>query len=368
MPDINVLIKPASGMCNLQCSYCFYHDEASNRETASYGLMKEDVLEQVIKKTIEFSDRSCTITYQGGEPTLRGLDFFEKSIEFQQRYNTKGIEIFNAIQTNGICLSEEWADFFQRNHFLVGISLDGTSFTHNRLRVNAKGEGSFEQVMEAISLLKKYRVNFNILTVVNALTVKKIPQIYRFYKEEGLDYLQFIPCLNPMGREGEQYDYTLTPKAYGHFLNTLFDLWYQDLLRGKVVHIQLFEEYIRMLHRQVPSVCGMMGVCSCQYVVEANGEVYPCDFYVLDQYKLGRLTEKSIEEIEERRNKIRFIEESLPVQQECTECRFYPLCRGGCRRYRQPEYCFCEANKAFFSYCLERLEKAAIMYAGGIWG
>lgn len=366
MPDINVLIKPASGMCNLQCKYCFYHDEASNREVASYGFMTEDTLEQVIKKTIAFSEHTCTIAYQGGEPTLRGLAFFEKSIEFQKKYNTKGIAIYNAIQTNGMCLDEKWAKFFHENHFLVGISLDGTAFTHDRLRVKEKGEGTFERVMEAIEWLKRYQVEFNILTVVNALTAKKISRIYAFYREQGFRYLQFIPCLNPLGKEEERYDYTLTPKAYGHFLNTLFDLWYQDLLKGEVVHIQLFEEYIRLLHGQIPGVCGMMGVCSCQHVVEADGEVYPCDFYVLDQYKLGKLTEKSMEEIQEKRKEIRFIEESVPVSEECKECRFYPLCRGGCRRYRQPVHCFCESNKAFFHYCLERLEKAAAIYSRGL--
>ena len=171
--------------------------------------------------------------------------------------------------------------------------------------------------MEAVGLLKKHKVEFNILTVVNALTAKKISRIYSFYREQGFDYLQFIPCLNPLEGVGEQYEYTLTPKAYGHFLNTLFDLWYQELLEGRRVHIQLFEEYIRMLYGQMPKVCGMLGVCSCQNVVEADGEVYPCDFYVLDQYKLGKLTEKSMEDIQNKRKEIRFIEQALPGPEEC---------------------------------------------------
>lgn len=363
MPNINLLIKPASGLCNMRCSYCFYHDEALNRQTASYGMMEEDTLEAVIQKAIAFSDTDCTIAYQGGEPTLRGLDFFRRSIQLQNKHNTGKIRIHNAIQTNGLLLDDDWAEFLHDNHFLVGISLDGIQFTHDRLRTDQAGRGTFQRVMEAVGLLKKHKVEFNILTVVNALTAKKISRIYSFYREQGFDYLQFIPCLNPLEGGGEQYEYTLMPKAYGHFLNTLFDLWYQELLEGRRVHIQLFEEYIRMLYGQMPKVCGMLGVCSCQNVVEADGEVYPCDFYVLDQYKLGKLTEKSMEDIQNKRKEIRFIEQSLPVPEECRECRYYPLCRGGCRRYRQPVHCFCESYKAFFDYCLKRLEKAAVMYA-----
>jgi uncharacterized protein len=211
MPNINVLIKPASGMCNICCKYCFYKDEIHNRKIESYGFMKEETLEQIIKKTIDFSDTACTIAYQGGEPTLRGIDFFEKSIEYEKRYNTKGLQISNAIQTNGICINEDWAEFFKKNNFLVGISLDGTSFTHDAFRINNKGQGTFSQVLKAIDLLKKYHVEYNILTVVNALTAKKISLIYGFYKQNNFEYLQFIPCLNPIGKENERYSYTLTP-------------------------------------------------------------------------------------------------------------------------------------------------------------
>lgn len=362
MPDMNVLIKPASGLCNLECSYCFYHDETRNREVESYGRMSEETLEQIIQKTIEASERSCTLTYQGGEPTLRGLDFFKKSIELQEKYNHRGIAIHNAIQTNGMLVDEKWAAFFAKNNFLVGISLDGTEFTHNRFRIDSREEGTFWQVIEAIEKLKKHGVSFNILTVVNSLTARKIPQIYRFFSEQGYEYLQFIPCLNPIGEEDKKYDFTLTPQGYGRFLNTLFDLWYEDLLRGKTVHVQLFEEYIRMLYRQVPGVCGMLGVCTRQHVIEADGAVYPCDFYVLDQYRLGNLKLHSYKEIEKKREALGFIEESYALEAECRECRYYPLCRGGCKRYRKPLHCLCESYKMFFDYCLERLEKAALLY------
>lgn len=370
MPDINVLIKPASGMCNLRCSYCFYHDETKNREVESYGFMEEATLEQVIYKALEYADAACTFTYQGGEPMLRGLDFFRKSIEYEKKYNEKGIHIQNAIQTNGTLLNEEWAAFFKEQDFLVGISLDGTAFTHDSFRTDSQGAGTFERVLQNISLLKKYGVEYNVLTVVNALTAKKASHIYEFYKQQGFSYLQFIPCLNPLEKQQERFPFTLTSKAYGQFLKTLFDLWYQDLKKGHIVHIQPLEGYIKLLLRMPPDLCGMSGICSYQHVVEADGEVYPCDFYVLDQYRLGNLTECSFAEIQERRKETGFVESSLEGLERCRECKYFPLCRGGCKRHRSsknsfPNY-FCEAYYEFFEYSIARLEEAAGRYGAAL--
>lgn len=362
MPNISVLLKPASGMCNLRCHYCFYHDEVKNREVESYGFMSEETLENVIRKALDYSDTACSFTYQGGEPFLRGLDFYRKAVVLQKKYNTKGLHISNAIQTNGTCLDEKWAEFLKENNFLVGISLDGTRFIHDRFRVDGQGEGSFVRVMEGIGLLKKYGVDFNILTVVHAMTAKKTTQIYDFYKQNGFTYLQFIPCLNPIAREQERFAYTLTPKAYGHFLKTLFDLWYNDLKSGVIVHIQQFEEYVKMLLLMPANVCGMNGVCSCQHVVEADGEVYPCDFYVLDGYRLGSLNEVSFDRINEKRKEIRFIEESARMHEDCRHCKYAPICRGGCRRHRMPKNCFCMSYYEFFDYAIHRLEEAAALF------
>lgn len=359
MPNINLLIKPASGLCNMQCKYCFYHDETQNREAPSYGFMTEETLEAVIGKALSFSDTACSFLFQGGEPLLRGLDFFKKAIALQKRYNTKGLLVSNAIQTNGISLDGEWAKFLKENHFLVGVSLDGTAFTHDSFRIDGKGEGTFGRVMRGIEALKEHGADFNILTVVNALTAKKIPQIYEFYKRNGYAYLQFIPCLNPLGKDGERFSYTLTPKSYGHFLKTLFDLWYNDLKNGNRVHIQQFEEYVKMLLLMPPEVCGMSGICSCQNVVEADGEVYPCDFYVLDEYRLGNLNSVSFEEIDEKRREIRFIEESAQIHEDCKNCKYASICRGGCRRHRVPKNYFCTAYYDFFDYTIHRLEEVA---------
>lgn len=363
MPPISVLIKPASGNCNLRCEYCFYYDTMSKREQPSYGMMSEETLEAVMKQVFAYAEGECTIAYQGGEPTLIGLSFFEKSMELQEKYNTKKIKVYNALQTNGYHTDKKWAEFFVKNHFLVGVSLDGGPKVHDLYRKNAKGEGSFYKIMENIDLFKKMGVEFNILSVVNGKTAPQIEKTYAFYKKNGLDYLQFIACLDPLGEEPGKRDYSLTPEVYGEFLIKLFNLWFGDLQQGKQPFIRQFENYIAMLLGQMPESCDMRGICGMQYVVEADGAVYPCDFYVLDQYKLGNFNSDTVETVNEKRQKIGFIEESENHDEKCRECRYYPLCRGGCRRNRQAEapygQYFCKSYEMFFDACLPRMMEIA---------
>ncbi len=376
MPPIHLLIKPSSGSCNLRCRYCFYHDEMQKRKQAAFGFMTEKTLENVISKAMERAQGQCTIAFQGGEPTLIGLDFFRKAVELQKKYARKGLKVVNAIQTNGYCMDEEWARFFCENHFLVGLSLDGTRETHDRFRVNPQGEGTFREILKTAELFSKFGVEYNILTVVNAQTAKKIQSIYSYYKKNGFRYLQFIPCLDPLGEEPGQREYSLTPKAYGEFLCRLFDLWYRDLMNGEEISIRQFDNYIQMLLGYPPESCGMSGVCSFQNVIEADGSVYPCDFYVLDDYCLGNLNDCSFEQIEEKRRAIGFVEESRQVDDDCKNCKWMPICRGGCKRYREPrdlqgnlkKNCFCQSYEKFFAYSIGRMEEIAakIQYHGSV--
>jgi len=362
MPPISVLIKPASGNCNLRCDYCFYYDTMAKREQASYGMMTPETQEAVIRRVLEYADGRCTIAYQGGEPTLCGLDFFRRSIELQKKYNVKHVQIENALQTNGYGLDREWADFFRENHFLVGVSLDGGPKLHDKYRRTPSGKGSFFQVMEHVELLKKAKVEFNILSVVNGTTAPQIRKTYEFYRKNHLDYLQFIACLDPLEEEPGGREYSLSPKAYGRFLIDLFDLWCQDLRAGRQPYIRQFENYIAMLLGQAPESCDMRGICGLQYVVEADGSVYPCDFYVLDRYRLGNLNTNTMEAIDQARRQTGFIEESEKKEEACLNCRYYGLCRGGCRRTREPQghhQYFCESYQMFFDACLPRMMEVA---------
>ena len=366
MRSIHLLIKPASGMCNLNCRYCFYHDIVEKREQKSYGFMTEDTLEAVIQKGLSYAQQDCGIAFQGGEPTLSGLDFFKTVVALQKKHNKKGLRIHNSIQTNGTGLNEEWADFLRDNHFLVGISLDGVKDTHNCNRVDGWGDGTYGRVMETIQLLDSRHVEYNVLTVVNKQTAARATRIYNFYKRMGLKYLQFIPCLDPYGDIPGGMPYSLTAEDYGTFLCTLFDLWYRDVKKGDACSIRQFENYLEMMLGFPPEACGMSGVCGMQHVVEADGSVYPCDFYVLDEYRLGNLRTDSFEQINARRKEIGFVETSMGIDPKCKTCSFFALCRGGCRRHRplNPDgtlglNIFCESYQRFFSYAETRLIELA---------
>lgn len=365
------MIKPASGLCNMRCTYCFYADEMGKREEASYGIMSEETLENVIRKVLAFSEGDCTIAYQGGEPTLAGLPFFRKSIEFQNAYNVHHVRIHNALQTNGYVLDDAWCEFFRENHFLIGLSVDGIRATHDVYRKDSAGNDTYARVMKAAELMEKHGVDFNILTVVNAKTAPRIRRIYEQYRKQGFRYQQYIQCLDPLGEAQGSHEYSLTAEAYGQFLCELFELWDQDLQKGEQPYIRQFENWVGILLGVEPEACDQRGVCNIQNIVEADGSVYPCDFYVLDEWRLGNLNTDSMEEIYRKRLESGFLEASRDHAKKCRACRYFALCRGGCRRHRDlftgeggalegsRENVFCEAYRLFFERCYGRLQEIA---------
>lgn len=371
MPQIHVMIKPASGLCNMRCKYCFYTDEMEKRSQASYGIMTAGTLENVIREVLSFAEGECTIAFQGGEPTLAGLDFYRKCLELEQKYNVKNVKISHALQTNGYVLDGEWCRFFAENHFLIGLSVDGIKATHDAYRKDAQGRDTYFHTLEAARQLEEAGAEFNVLTVVNGKTAPKIRRIYEQYRKLGFSWQQYIACLDPIQEKQGQQEYSLTPKVYGQFLIDLFELWDLDLKQGKQPYIRQFENYIAVLLGQLPEACEQRGVCSFQNIVEADGSIYPCDFYVLDEYRLGNLNEDSFEVIEQRRKESKFVELSFNHTEKCKSCPYFGICRGGCRRHReQPgtefgENYFCESYKMFFDACLPRMKEiAAVLRAG----
>lgn len=364
MYPLNLLIKPASVYCNFKCKYCFYEDISNNREIQSYGFMSTKILEEIVKKALRFAKDECTFTFQGGEPTLVGLDFYKQLIKFQKKYSKRGLKINNSIQTNGYVIDKEWAKFLKNNNFLVGISLDGTKEINDSYRIDANREGTYDKILETILLLDRYKVEYNILTVVTSKVAKNIKSIYEFYKENNFIYQQYIPCLDPIGEERGNYEYSLTPELYGEFLKDLFDLWYEDIKNGKFVYNRYFENIVGIIKGFRPEACGMMGHCTIQNVIEANGSVYPCDFYVLDEQRIGNIIEEDFNDLEIKRKESKFIKSSLKVDDTCLECKWKNLCRGGCRRDRDENMdgnlslnYFCESYKAFFEYAIDRITK-----------
>lgn len=362
MPPISVLMKPASSLCNMSCDYCFYCDESKKREQPSYGFMSEKTLKNIIRKTMLRAEGMISYAYQGGEPTLRGIDFFKKAVAYQQQYNKNHITVHNALQTNGYLIDEEWCRFLRDNHFLVGLSVDGTQDIHDSLRHSASGTPTFERISRAAEQMDHFGVEYNILTVVTPQIASNIPTIYAYYRERGWNYQQYIACLDPLDEPRGQTPFALRPKIYGQFLIDLFELWYVDLQEGKQPFIRQFENYVGLAIGKIPESCDQRGTCGIQNVVEADGSVYPCDFYMLDAYRLGNFNNDRLDVIDEKRKQIDFLARSCALDPACRECPYYLLCRGGCQRNRDyladigvyKNY-FCESYRMFFDVCYERI-------------
>lgn len=358
MPPITVMIKPVSGACNMRCRYCFYADEMNHRQSSVYPRMSSELLDVVVRRIIRSADSSVHFLFQGGEPTLIGLPFFEQLVKIQRKYNTRGLKISNAVQTNGYDLSDEMIAFFAKEQFLVGVSLDGTNETHDLFRPDAKGLPTSLIVRKSIERLRKAGVSVNVLCVVNG-EVARHPQAV-FSALAPYEYLQFIPCLD--GLDGEKRDYSLSSEAYLAFLKAMFDCYHQAYLDGHPVSIRNFDNWIAMLMDMPPENCAMVGRCGPSLVIESDGSVYPCDFYALDHWKLGNISEDSLRRMLTGDKERAFLEESLPVPTQCRACRWYGLCRNGCKRERSPETGlnrWCSVHCAFFEYAYPRMKEMA---------
>lgn len=355
MPALSIMIKPASSMCNLRCKYCFYHDISDSREIFSYGMMSDNTAKNVIEKALKLADGdNLYFTFQGGEPTLSGLEYFAKFVATVNELNIRNSKVFYALQTNGTLIDDRWAEFLKANNFLIGLSLDG-DFQDNSLRVDRNGNNSFQTVTRAIEILLRYEIEFNILTVATARTGENIERIYNWFKEQGLRYLQFVPCLRPFGDNSDSELY-MTVEQYGDYLIRLFNLYVSDYLRGEYVSVRQFDNIIRMYLGGRLEQCGVSGHCSPQFVVEGDGSVFPCDFYCVDEWLLGNVNEVGFDTMAQSDLAFKFIRESFNIKSECRDCHYFGLCRGGgCKRYRA-NIDYCEAYKKFFDACLPQFK------------
>ncbi len=356
--NLQLMIKLASGRCNINCSYCFYNETVCNREIGDYGIMKEDVIKKIIREAADFcGNGTCSMGFQGGEPMLAGIDFYKNILKYIKDERIETNFIFT-LQTNGILIDKEWAEFFRDNNFLTGISLDGTEDIHNRNRKGKNGQGTFHEVIKSIDTLKKYNADFNILTVVTKELAENIEKVYEFYKRNDFHYLQFIPYIET-GQNMKSGKYMLTADVYTDFLNRLFDLWYEDLINDRGVSIRYFDNIVGRFLGYPYEACDMRGVCSCQNIIESDGSIYPCDFYVYDNYKLGNITENTFMDILQSKKTEEFITESLSNNTECIKCEYRALCCNGCKKHRDKnnKNRFCSTYKEFFGKHLEKFSK-----------
>jgi len=362
--NLSVMLKPSSSKCNLNCKYCFYHSIANAREVEDYGFMKKETLEDIIAKIKTYCNGGhCTIGIQGGEPLLRGIDFYKGFIKYINENSNNGTTFRYSIQTNGTLITEEWARFFKENNILVGISLDGSKDIHNLNRLNYSGRGSFIDVVKGIKLLQKYDVDFNILVVVTPIVVRKIESCYNFFKKNGLRYLQFIPCLDPFESKeaGIKNKFSLTSKEYTVFLIKLFDLWYADVVNDDFVSIRYFDNIVGLFLGHNYEACDMNGRCSCQHIIESDGSVYPCDFYTYEKHSIGNILNETFDDMHNKECTKKFILESFNISKKCRQCKFYSICRGGCKRYRENQKdnlnYLCDSYYQFFDYSFDKFKK-----------
>lgn len=340
MKNLNVMLKPASSLCNLRCKYCFYADVSDMREVKSFGMMREDTLQGILdnlQKDLDAGDH-LHLAFQGGEPMLAGLSFYQKLVASIKGWK-KAIHISYALQTNGILLDDAWCQFLKENNFLVGISLDILSECHDEVRIDPEGKGTFKMVSEAISCLEKHQVNYNVLCTLTGAVARYPKQVWKQIQKTNMEYVQFTPCLDEL--EGAKNSpYALTPKRFASFYIELFRLWLEDFKRGKYRSIKFFDDCVNLMMYGRPTSCGMNGACQPQLVIEADGTAYPCDFYCLDEYQLGNLAETGPLELLQSERVQAFLHRSHKMPELCKNCRYQRFCGGNCKRMQKEICCF----------------------------
>ena len=342
-----VMLKPAGAHCNLACKYCYYLEKNKLYPTAQRHLMSDEMLEQFTREYIEAQTMNQVLfTWHGGEPLLRSIDFYRKALSLQQKY-AGGRRIDNVIQTNGTLLTDEWCEFFAQNHWLVGISIDGPQPDHDHYRLTAAGKPSWKKVMQGIKLLKKHGVEWNAMAVVNAYNANHPMEFYRFFKENGCQFLQFTPIVERQTRhedgrtlasladkdEISLSEASVAPEQWGYFLCAIFDEWVRKDV-GKIF-VEIFDCTLANWMGISPGICAYSKECGHAGVMEHNGDVYSCDHFVFPEYKLGNIRDHSLIDMlygEQQQEFSRLKHSSLPRQ--CKECDMEFACHGECPKNR----------------------------------
>ena len=342
-----VMLKPAGAHCNLACKYCYYLEKNNLYQNSHRHLMSDEMLEQFTREYIEAQTMPQVLfTWHGGEPLMRSIDFYKKALALQKKY-AHGKQIDNVIQTNGTLLTDEWCEFFAQNHWLVGISIDGPQEYHDHYRVTPAGKPSWEKVMQGIQLLKKHRVEWNAMAVVNAYNAEHPLEFYHFFRDNGCQYLQFTPIVERLtehedgrtlasladDREIPLADASVTPQQWGNFLCTIFDDWVRHDV-GKTF-VEIFDCTLANWMGVLPGICAYSKECGHAGVMEHNGDVYSCDHFVFPEYKLGNIRDQSLIDMlygEKQQAFSRLKHTSLPRQ--CKECDMEFACHGECPKNR----------------------------------
>ncbi|MBN2073836.1 MAG: anaerobic sulfatase maturase, partial [Actinobacteria bacterium] len=352
-----------SADCNMRCRYCFYLEKSSLYPETGIHRMSDDTLKKLISSYMNTSQTFYNFGWQGGEPTLMGLEFYEKVTELQKRYGKAGSIVSNGLQTNGTKIDEDFARFLKKYKFLVGVSLDGPRYVHDHYRKFAGGGGTFEKVMGGIEILKRNNVEFNILVLVNDFNAGKAREIYWFLVDNGFYYQQYIPCVE-YDNQGNLKPYSITGEQWGNFLIDLFNQWYPRHVYR--VSIRLFDGILNKLTGRQAYICHMGENCNQYLVVEYNGDIYPCDFFVRKDLKLGNINNDSFQELMVSPAYLDFGKAKSNYSFICNSCQYLNLCYGDCLKYRNyiPENStklsiLCSGWKMFYMHSMNIFRKIA---------
>ena len=388
---LHVMAKPIGPICNLDCEYCYYlHKEELYPDNKSWR-MSPQTLEEFIRQYIEaqpYNASEVTFAWQGGEPTLLGIEFFQRIVELEKKYQRPGQKIVNALQTNGVLLNDDWATFFKEHDFLIGLSIDGPAEFHDQFRYDKKGEGTFRKVLDALKLLKKHQVEFNALVVVHRENALHGKRVYTYLRDNGVQFMQFIPIVERRGvgthpdeeattSAQSPWDHLVSsrsvrPADYGQFLKSIFDEWIRRDV-GKVF-VQIFDQALAAWLDLEPSLCVFRKQCGRALAIEHNGDLYCCDHYVEPDYKLGNILELPIIELANSRKQQEFGEaKELTLPQYCLDCEVRHACNGECPKNRfittpggeEGLNYLCEGYRAFFNHVAPYMKKMAAELRAG---
>lgn len=361
----SLLVKPASADCNLRCAYCFYLDRSSLYPETGRRRMSDRVLERMIATYMAISQPQYSFGWQGGEPTLMGVEFFRRVTELQEKYGRRGAVVANGLQTNATLIDDELAAHLGKYNFLVGVSLDGPEEAHNRYRRTIDDGGTHAQVLRGMECLRRHRVEFNVLTLVNAANVKRGREVFNYLCDLGVFYHQYIPCVE-FDESGRPQPYAVTGEEWGDFLCGIFDEWLgRDPFK---VSVRLFDSILLLLVDGIYNLCHLSGTCCQYFVVEYNGDVYPCDFFVETQRKLGNIMdpETSWVGLQNCEEYLAFGRQKADWHQRCQECEYLIFCSGDCLKHRldgggnpQKLSWLCAGWQRFYSHALPEFKKLA---------
>lgn len=379
--SFSVMVKTAGPVCNLDCDYCYYLEKDALYPGKKFNLssfrMNEEVLEKLIRDFITSQpQQTIEFVWHGGEPTLLGIEYFRKALTLQKKYAGEK-EILNSFQTNGTLITDEWAEFLAENHFLCGLSIDGPKKFHDNHRRFPNGQGSWEKVVECARLFRKHGVEFNTMSVVNASNSKEPATVYEFLKSIGSRFMQFTPIAerialdpaNPLSIVDNRYnkatavmEENVSATDWGNFLCRIFDIWVKNDVGTYFVNY--FDNTLAAYAGQHPSLCSMAPYCGCSLAVEHNGDVYTCDHFVFEDYKLGNIFEKNIAEMAKSDQQLFFEQRKQDtLSRQCRNCPFIKACGGDCPKNRfvknedgESVSCLCEGFRMFFNHTRKHFE------------